>query len=374
MSIPLREVKCLLFGCAVFAGCTPLRDLDAAASGNGEGGGNRSSTDVHGNGGSNSNLLSGTVNGVGGTNGSDHLSSSANVEVSGVGGSLAVNATSLVTLTTRIPSTSMSVAPDLPDLPNAPVQGEIRYSAGASWVIDEVEMPAFRIETPTAAYFLLKSAAAIVSIDDKNNLPWIGYSSGYRPKRGVPNLGGCCQPGVPAKLGMPEMTTVVDSQSVTLSHLRLSSKSVLDDSYWLVWDFYVTHVTLTINRASGPFGFTYHGVPGITLDADDQLVLSSGLSRNANNAFSGDLPGPVEWAYLTNAADSTTLGSLFLIQHTDDDFPESYLVADGNSSKLVFGDGKITNTPIRFSLGLVDSVDYETVKQRVEFVISATPP
>jgi hypothetical protein len=266
------------------------------------------------------------------------------------------------------------IASDLPDLPNAPVQGEIRYSTGASWVIDQVEIPAFRIETPTAAYFLLKSSAAIVSIDDKNNLPWIGFSSGYRPKRGVPNLGGCCQPGDPTKLGMPEMATVIDEQSVTLTHLRLSSKSVLDDSYWLVWDFYVTHVTLTINRASVPFGFTYHGVPGVTLDPNDQLVLSSGITRNANNAFSGDLPGPVEWAYLTNAADSTTLGSLFLIQHTDDDIPESYLVADGNSSKFVFGDGKITSTPIRFSLGLVDSVDYETVKKRVEFVISATPP
>jgi hypothetical protein len=259
-------------------------------------------------------------------------------------------------------------APDLPDIDNSPVQGAITYSAGASWDIDGTQSPAFEIHTPTASYWLVKSAAAIVSITDSSQLQWINFSSGFRPNRGVPNLGGCCQPGNPTKLKLPMMSTEVDPAfTVTSSHLRLISKST-DNSYQLVWDFFVTHFTLTINQAANAFGFTYRGVPGGALGADDQLFLSSGTTQSASLSYSGDLPGPAEWAYLTHPA---TQHSLFVMQHSDDALPEAYQVADGDTGMFVFGSGKITQQPIRFSLGLIDSCDDPTVRARIDFIRNA---
>ncbi len=271
-----------------------------------------------------------------------------------------------------IPAGTDCIAPDLPDLPIPPVAGGISYSEGASWDIEGVQVPAYEIHTPTANYWLVKSAAALVEITDNAGRKWISFSSSYRPKRGVPNLGGCCQPGDPALLGMPQMTTVVDSQSVTLTHLRLVSKPVDGDYYWLVWDFYLTHVTITVNRAEEPFGFTYHGVPGGNLDPEDQLVLSTGESESALVGYADDLPGPVEWIYMTGPSPNAN-SALFLIQHDDDSLAESYGVADSNSAKFTFGGGKRTETPVRYSLGIVDSVAYSDVSDRVEYVLENTP-
>lgn len=414
-------------GFVLFGACTPLRDLDKAAAGGNKGGASNSATRVTeltsggadsstsdtalvGSGGTfaTTRSLSTPVGGAsvkspvsttssGGTNDTTTVGESGGASTggasaggastgggsnpgsggmggkTGVGGTTATGGTLVATATGGTGTTTATIAPDLPDLPNSPVQGFITYSSGASWDIDGVQAPAYRIETPTATYFLVKDAAAIVSIDDQSNMPWIAFSSGYRPNRGVPNLGGCCQPGNPTKLGLPVMSTEVDLKSVTSTHLRLNSKSVGNDDYWLVWDFYVTHVTVTVNRSKVAFGFTYHGVPGSNLDPEDQLVLSTGTARSASNAFAEDLPGPVEWAYLTNPGGASPIGSLFVIQHQDDNVAESYLVADGNSSKFTFGGGKLTTTPIRFSLGLINSVDHTKVSERVAFVVSATP-
>jgi hypothetical protein len=265
------------------------------------------------------------------------------------------------------------VAPDLPDIVDSPIQGQITYSAGASWDIDGEQWPAFEIHTPTANYWLVKSAAAIVSITGGSGVQWINFSSGFRPNRGVPNLGGCCQPGNPSKLGLPVMTTEIDpSFTVTSTHLRLISKSD-NTSYWLVWDFFLTHFTLTINRAEKPFGFTFRGAPGGNIGTDDQLVLSSGASRSARESYSGDLPGPAEWVYYKYVAGKQ---SLFLIQHTDDTLTDTYQIADGDSAMWVFGGsqtgGHITQTPIRFSLGLVPSTEDSVVSERIGFVRDVT--
>ncbi|HMA91727.1 MAG TPA: hypothetical protein VKP30_03530, partial [Polyangiaceae bacterium] len=231
-------------GFVLFGACTPLRDLDQAAAGGDKGGakGSTRSTANPTNAGGTEPATNGTATGgsggtpataikpstsvggatpkspsstvpSGGTSMSPLDTSSGGGGSSSTGGTLAFGGATADTVggktgaggTTASGATtgtggtndSAPIAPDLPDLPNSPVQGEITYSSGASWDIDGVQAPAYRIETPTATYFLVKDAAAIVSIDDENNMPWIAFSSGYRPNRGVPNLGGCCQPGNP---------------------------------------------------------------------------------------------------------------------------------------------------------------------------------
>lgn len=256
------------------------------------------------------------------------------------------------------------VAPPLPDIDGSPAQGEITFSAGATWDIDGDQWPTFEIHTPTASYWLVKAAAAIVSITDNSATEWINFSS-VRPNRGVPNLGGCCQPGDPSKLGLPTMSTDLDPTfTATYSHLRLLSKSD-DCSYELVWDFFLTHVTLTINRAAKPLGFTYRGVAGASLDSSDRLILCSDQPRSIQTPFNGALTGAVQWAYVSHPAGSH---SLFLLQHSADSLPDTYRIADGDTPTFVFGGGQITQTPMRFSLGIIDRSDAQAVYDRIMFV------
>lgn len=254
-------------------------------------------------------------------------------------------------------------APPLPDdLIDAPVAGEIVFSDEAEWEVDGVFEPAFEIHTPTASYWVVKPLGTIVSIEDgePEAAQWIAFSSGFRPLRGVPSF-----PTPPAT----RVTTVRDDDSQTPTHLRLTAAS--DDSLWQwVWDFYVTHVVFTVNRAPLPFGFAYQGVPGGSLGTEDRLGSNDGAVQGARNSFNADLSGPVEWAYLAD----TTLGrSLFAMQHRDDNLPERYQVRDNDTSLLSFGDGQLQVLPQRFSLGLIPSVSPAAIAERVEFVAGAVP-
>jgi hypothetical protein len=253
---------------------------------------------------------------------------------------------------------TVAEAPPLPDdLRDAPVAGEIVFSDEAEWEVEGVFEPTFEIHTPTASYWVVKALGTIVSIEDREPefAQWISFSSGFRPLRGVPSF---------AEPPATRVTTVRDDESQTPTHLRLTVSS--GDGLWQwVWDFYVTHVTFTVNRAPGPIGFAYQGVPGGSLGAEDQLVSSAGVAQGARSSFNADLAGPVEWAYLAD----TTLGrSLFAIQHRDDDLPERYQVRDNDTALFRFGNGAIETLPLRFSLGLIPSVSHATVSERVEFI------
>jgi hypothetical protein len=245
------------------------------------------------------------------------------------------------------------------DLIDAPVSGEITFSEEAQWEVNGVFRPTFEIHTPTASYWIVKSLGTMVSMQDAyaGQSQWIDFSSGFRPLRNIPALD-----APPAAV-----TTVLDRDSQTPTHLRLTADSA-DGAWHWVWDFYVTHATFTLDRAPGPVGFSYRGVPAGTLGVEDQLIQSDGTAQGARNSFAGDLPGPVEWVYI---ADGAARRSLFLMQHTDDALPEAYQVRDNDSAAWVFGSGQITALPIRFSLGLLDSVDPAVVSQRAAYVSGA---
>lgn len=245
------------------------------------------------------------------------------------------------------------------DLIDAPVSGEIIFSEEASWEVDGVFRPTFEVHTPTASYWIVKSLGTMVSMQDaySGRLQWIDFSSGFRPLRNVPAFA-----APPANV-----TTLLDRDSQTPTHLRLTSESP-DGAWRWVWDFYITHATFTVDRAPVPTGLSYRGVPAGTLGVEDQLVQSDGTAQGARNSFAADLPGPIEWAYF---ADTAARRSLFLIQHRDDDLAEAYQVRDNDSAAFSFGGGAITALPLRFSLGLIDSIDHDAVSQRVAFVAGA---
>jgi hypothetical protein len=246
------------------------------------------------------------------------------------------------------------------ELPNdqagSPVQGNVSCFA-ASYSGDA----SFEVRTPTATYVILRDHGNIISITDVLSAQypqWIGYSD-YRPQRVT---------GVFAE-HLPKVTTTLDASSVTSRHARLRVASATGDWLW-VWDFYATQATLTVSRAPEKIGFTYRGTPGGQLDDADRLVLASGQAQSVTSSFSDALPGAAGWLYFTDRV----LGhSLFLIQHQRDDLPESYDCLDTDSATWVFGDGRITRLPVRFSLGVVGSSNHAEVTKRAEFVIAAIP-
>jgi len=249
--------------------------------------------------------------------------------------------------------------PELPnDLPNSPVVGTISVSTG-TLTIGTTAVGTFEIATPTADYSVSRSSGNIISLNDKtsgNLLQWVSISN-TRPKRGV---------GL-TMTRPPTMTTTVDQDSVTAKHVRLVSQSVAGDFSWQ-WDFYVTQATLTVTQAAAPFGFSYRGTPAGALDSNDRLGTSSGALQPATDSFYADLPGPAEWAYVSD----TAIGhSLFLIQHRDDAMNERYESKDADSAAWTFGDGLISQTPARFSVGMLGSTSYRAVQARVAFIVEA---
>jgi len=249
-------------------------------------------------------------------------------------------------------------------LADSPVAGSLSVSADASWEVHGAPEPAFQVVTPSASYFLLKKSGMLVSMLDSSGKDWISYSDSFRPDRGLPKFGGCCQLEADA-----QMTTTLDATSHTSGHVRLFSSSA-DEGWSLVWDFYRSHVTLTVNRATQPFSFNYRGVPGGLLDSPDRIVFSTGESHAALDAFlTTSLPGAVQWVYL---ADDARPRSLFILQFAADSQTDSYSVADLDTSVLTLGNAHVT-APLRFSFGLVDSTMHSAVEARVNYVIGVTP-
>jgi hypothetical protein len=246
------------------------------------------------------------------------------------------------------------------DLPNNPVTGTFTVAEDAEWEVNGTFVPTFEIHTPTASYWLVKSLGMLVSLTDPHGTDqrqWIDYSSSFRPLRGFPSFG---------TFGTPEaMQTTLDGDSQTPTHLRLFSTS----AHWsLIWDFYPTHVTLTVTAAPTPYGLAFRGVLAGPVESTDRLVFADGSSQSAVISALVDLPGAVESAYLTDPGQGL---SLFMLQHADDTKVDRYQVKDNDSTLLSFGDGTLEALPLRFSLGLVNSADYATVQARATFVSDA---
>jgi len=370
----------LLLALWALAGCRPLNDLDLASSEFGHAGRGNTPLEAGAAGTSpmpplNQDGSSGSGNGLagmpaGGSAGTLELGGAPEIAGSSPGGAAGIAAAGTTGGSGGRTDSSTAgdggeagatdlALPELPnDLPNSPVVGTVSVSTG-TLTLGTTVLGTFEIATPTADYSVSRSSGNIISLNDKtsgNLLQWVSISN-TRPKRGV---------GL-TMTRPPTMTTTVDQDSVTAKHVRLVSQSVAGDFSWH-WDFYVTQATLTVTQAAAPFGFSYRGTPAGALDDNDRLGTSSGALQAATDSFYADLPGPAEWAYVSD----TAIGhSLFLIQHRDDAMNERYESKDADSASWTFGDGLISQTPARFSVGMLGSVNYRALQARVAFIVEA---
>lgn len=338
--------------------CVPRGDLDAAARGT-------AAPPSESTGGSNSEDPGG--GGSGGSGAASVVASSAGSDAAGLSGGAAGGGAAIESAEAGAGAAAGTVSPDLPiwrqdlpiDIPDSPVDGDVSITGDAVWEISGVKEPTFEVHTPTANYWLVKSMGALVSVTDSapsDVRQWIGYSS-FRSRRAVPSY--------PAMDSGPAFTTVLDPESQTPHHVRLRSESSAAGLV-LVWDFYLTHVTVTVESAPSGFAFSYRGVPAGSLDSTDRLVTSDGVEHAPFSSLQLDFPGKPEWVALT---DPLVGRALFLVHHADDDVADLYRVEDNDSALLRFG--AVPSTPVRFSLGLLDHADFSSIQARVQFVDTA---
>jgi hypothetical protein len=118
--------------------------------------------------------------------------------------------------------------------------------------------------------------------------------------------------------------------------------------------------------AAKKYWFLYEGVPGGTLELNqDKLTRSDGTSILASQEWTNDITGD-EWVYVS---DGSINRSLFLIHHQSDEYIDGYTDME---NMTVFGFARYNNSRYlsgiinTFSIGLVDSKDFEILKKNIE--------
>ena len=235
-------------------------------------------------------------------------------------------------------------------------------------------VPAYIISTPSATYYLEKHGGGLSSMLDKDGVDWIGFNnikgSGHKGEyRGFPNAihkqDGSYFHAMNAGTDTARGEVLIELEN----HVRIAFTS--ENGKWVgQWDFYPTHCNFTMTTVSPGYHYwvQYEGVPGGSMDDTDFWYNSATDIRHPiNDSFNGDLPSPEWYAF----GDESSPRMIFLLNHDDDTHPDNY-VSRPYMTVLGFGrheKNKFLNTPKTFSIGFVESVEYEKVSKEVATVL-----
>lgn len=235
-------------------------------------------------------------------------------------------------------------------------------------------VPAYIISTPSATYYLEKHGGGLSSMLDKDGVDWIGFNnikgSGHKGEyRGFPNAihkqDGSYFHAMNAGTDTARGEVLIELEN----HVRIAFTS--ENGKWVgQWDFYPTHCDFTMTTVSPGYHYwvQYEGVPGGSMDDTDFWYNSATDIRHPiNDSFNGDLPSPEWYAF----GDESSPRMIFLLNHDDDTHPDNY-VSRPYMTVLGFGrheKNKFLNTPKTFSIGFVESVEYEKVSKEVATVL-----
>lgn len=226
-------------------------------------------------------------------------------------------------------------------------------------------LPAFKITTPTATYFLEKSGGGLSSLVDQDGRDWIGFhpekgSGAGGEYRGFPNAvfrqGGSYFHAMNAK---------TDSLEAQVEQVKEGYVSIIAESPNGEWqgryEFFASHCSFTITKMPKDKNYwvLYEGTPGGELDLDDWWMTSSiKTPQPISKPHQGDIPSP-EWIAFGDAGGDR---SIVLLNHKDDDYPDSYYQMDDKMTVFGFGREKLnvfhSKVGQRFSIGLVESVSH----------------
>jgi len=258
---------------------------------------------------------------------------------------------------------SLGISYDIPNVtPRLKVNSSLEYRGQETVAIG----------TPAAAYYYHKKGGGLAGLTDPDGNEWIGYRPGGGSEgafRGIPNLvhtPGYFHPG----------STNVTTTMLSGGPLRIRLRSVSDDGTWACrWAFYPEYATMTLEKAGGSYWFMYEGTPGGSLDEQTDFMMFSDSTRYPDSQpWAKDMPAP-EWIFF---ADGSVDRSLFIYHAEDDSFPDQYWPMEGNMTVFGFGreypccESYLTRVPAHFTIGLVDSRDYATIRRTLRPLIK--PP
>jgi hypothetical protein len=234
-------------------------------------------------------------------------------------------------------------------------------------------LEAFRIETPTATYYLEKSGMGLSSMFDRDGIDWINFhptagSGAGGEFRGFPNAvhrqdGSYFHP-------MNEGTDPSTARVDYVGPDRVTITGTSSNGAWEGrWDFYRTHLTFTMTRM--PVGYKYwvlyEGTPGGTYDDDDWWMTSAQEQKSPlTERHEGDIPAP-EWIVF---GDKHLNRVLFMAHHEDDEHPDTFYQMQ--QKMTVFGFGRrgsekfLDSVPQSFSIGFVESTDHREISSALQ--------
>ncbi|MEM7115759.1 MAG: hypothetical protein AAF614_25185 [Chloroflexota bacterium] len=233
-----------------------------------------------------------------------------------------------------------------------------------SGVVDEGH-ESLRIQTLGGTYFYHLAGGGFSSLLDAEGNDWIDYHPGGGSAgefRGIPNAvfpDGHFHPGSIAH------TSKILSQGPIETIIQATTT---DGNWEVIYTFLPAYVTVEFVKTPGPYWFQYEGTPGGKLDLDsDRVVFSDGVELTAGELRNEDIPGDEEWVYF---ADGVNGRSLFFINHTPDDIPDTYWPLDGTMT--VFGFGReqtslqpLLDEPRKFTLGLVQATSFADTSRHI---------
>lgn len=236
------------------------------------------------------------------------------------------------------------------------------------------DLDCYIISTETATFYLEKQGGGLSSMLDVEGTDWLGFhkepGSAHKGEyRGFPNAihnqDGNYFHALNA--GTEPSTSIVEIE--TDDHIRIVFTS--GNKKWEGrWDFHSDRCDFTMVKVSPGYKYwiLYEGVPGGEMDADDFWYSSANdQSQPIDQTYTGDLPSP-EWIAF---GDPNAPRMIYLLHHEDDDQPDGYI---NRADMTVFGYGRLEkekylDTPQTFSIGFVESTEYEEVEQYVKQIL-----
>jgi hypothetical protein len=245
------------------------------------------------------------------------------------------------------------------------------------------DLPAYRITTPAATWFLEKSGAGLSSLVDREGRDWLGFHPGPGSGaggeyRGFPNA-------VHQQAGnyFHARNQATDPAITRVEHAgpeRVTISAVSSNGLWACrYDFFATHCTFTVTRmpADRRYWVLYEGTPGGAFDDDDWWMTSAVQEpRPMTVNHEGDIPAP-EWIAF---GDPRVARAVFLVHHEDDAHPDRFYQMQRKMTVFGFGrkgiDKFLDSVPQRFSIGFVEGTagrppSHAEIAARVQDVLNA---
>lgn len=237
-------------------------------------------------------------------------------------------------------------------------------------------LAAFRIQTPTATYFLEKKGGGLSSLVDRDGNDWLGF----HPKKGSGSEGEYRGfPNAVYKQGIScfhAFNVHVDAVNTRVENEKEGYVSILatsEDDFWQGrYEFFATHCTFTITKmpAGKNYWILYEGTPGGQFNMDDWWMTSAVKSHQlVSTPHDGDIPAP-EWIAF---GDSGGKRSIVLLNHDDDSHPDSFYQMNRQMTVFGFGRKRLDSfhakADKRFSIGLVDESSHEGIARFVHSII-----